>query len=112
MYKEACVFSAVRRRGWERTIYEYFLRTHLFANLWVGDPADRSPRCNEVLALITACGYRRGSARDRWSCPLKCLLMARRPRTRAAEGLLAGPSRRRRCTHPGVVRGARAAAGL
>ena len=38
--------------------------------------------------------------------------MARRPRTRAAEGLLAGPSRGRRQVHPGVVRGARAAAGL
>ena len=38
--------------------------------------------------------------------------MARLPRTRAAEGLLAGPSRGRRCTPAPYVRGARTAAGL
>ena len=44
--------------------------------------------------------------------PARFSAMARRPRTRAAEGLLAGPSRGRRCTPASYVRGARAAAGL
>ena len=38
--------------------------------------------------------------------------MARRPRTRAAEGLLAGGAEPWPQVPPGVVRGARAAAGL
>ena len=77
---------------------------------------------HDVHRKCTAAGVAFSGGRGRASSAAACpslggrtptsFTTAHHPRTRTAERLLAGPRRGRRCTPAGVVRGARAAAGL